>query len=96
MTKMISITCGVVLTIARPDGTIERVENTKFSFGVIPPATFRAMVQATKAAGRGNILSQAPMYAMAEDIAPTAGELAEQAAYNARRAVERMSATGLA
>ena len=96
MTKMIEATCGVILTIARPDGTVERVENTRFILGQIPAGTFRAMVQATKAAGRGDILSQEPMRKLMADIEPSAADMAEQAAYNARRLVERTSAHGRA
>jgi hypothetical protein len=96
MTKMIEVTCGVILTIARPDGTVERVENARFPFGEIPAATYRAMVKATKDAGRGDILSQEPMRKLMADIEPSARDLAEQSAYNARRLVERTSATGRA
>lgn len=96
MAKMIEVTSGVILTIVRPDGTIERVENTRFMFGEIPANTFRAMVLATKAAGRGEILSQEPRHVMMADIGPSTADLAEQAAYQARRAVDRTSATGRA
>ena len=96
MSKMVQVRCGVILTIARPNGSTERVENKTYTFGEIPVATYRAMVKATKDAGRGNILSQEPMYAMVADIEPTAGDLAEQADYDHRRMVERTSANGKA
>lgn len=52
---------GAVLTIRRPDGQVEEVINRDHaSNGVIAAKTFDAMVKATKAAGRGDILSQRP------------------------------------
>ena len=49
------------LTIRRPDGNIELVINTKQAIGgVISAKLFAQMVAATKAAGRGQILSQRP------------------------------------
>lgn len=71
MSNQIKVTCGVILTIRRPNGQVEQVRNTRFG-GVIPAEHFAAMVQATKAAGKGDILSQAPMYKM---IAPSAAEM---------------------
>jgi len=52
---------GAALTIRRPDGNIETIVNNKQAIGgVIPAKLFAQMVAATKAAGRGQILSQRP------------------------------------
>lgn len=52
---------GAALTIRRPDGNVEVVINNKQAIGgVIAPKLFAQMVAATKAAGRGEILSQRP------------------------------------
>ena len=53
---------GAKLTIRRPDGTVEIVIHTDLAdwAGVIHAPTFAKMRAATRAAGRGEILSQEP------------------------------------
>lgn len=52
---------GAKLTISRADGNVETVVNTQHARnGVIPATLFAKMVDATKQAGRGDILSQEP------------------------------------
>lgn len=94
MTKQISINCGVILTILRPSGETERVEFTKFAS--LAPSTLAAIRKATKAAGKGDVLAWEQMTRLVDAPQPTAADIAEQRAYEARRAVERTSANGRA
>lgn len=76
-------THGAKLTIRRPTGDIETVINTQLARnGVIPADIFAKMVAATKAAGRGDILSQEPNVveiSLADQRAEIAGRLADRA-----------------
>lgn len=67
---------GAILTIRRPDGTVEEVVNTKQSGfgGVIHARTFDAMVKATRDGGRGEILSQRPNVVPMTDAEIIAGQ----------------------
>lgn len=94
MSKTIEVPCGVILTIRRPNGAVERVERTDVAFGLIPAVKFAAMVKATREAGRGELLSQELMTRTAVAAEPTAADLA-RAQHDADRAtIERISATG--
>lgn len=55
-------TRGAILTVRRPNGTLEEVVHTQHADwnGVISAKAFNGMVLATRAAGRGEILSQRP------------------------------------
>ena len=54
-------TNGAILTINRPGGVLEEIVNTAHARnGVIPGAVFAASVQATRKAGRGEIVAQRP------------------------------------
>lgn len=94
MTKQISINCGAILTIIRPNGETERVEFTKFA--TLAPSTFARIQQATKAAGKGDVLAWEQMTRFVDAPQPTAADLAEMASINARRAIERTSSNGRA
>ncbi len=61
MSKTITIIDGCKLTVRRPNGTIDIViSNDHSRNGVIPADKFAAMVEATRAAGRGDIIKQEP------------------------------------
>lgn len=67
---MKSYISGVTLTIRRPDGAVEKVVHRQHAVaGVIPDGAFRAMVEATRKAGRGEIVGQEPniVYVSLED-----------------------------
>lgn len=74
---------GAKLTIRRADGNVEIVVNTQHARnGVIPAGLFAKMVAATKAAGRGDILSQEPnvvAVSLAAQRAEIAGRLQDRA-----------------
>jgi len=74
---------GAILTIRRPNGGTEEVVNTQHARnGVIPAALFAKMIEATKAAGRGEILSQRPNVvevSLSMQRAELAGKLADRA-----------------
>ena len=53
--KSVTVNCGVVLTIRRPDGQIERSNNVKLD--TLTPQLFARIVKATADAGRGEVLS---------------------------------------
>ena len=96
MTKTIQATCGVVLTIRRPNGSVERKEDRRFSFGTIPRNTFAAMVKATAEAGRGDVISQEPLLCTMAAYEPTPAELAGAQYVRDHKAVVRVSANGRA
>lgn len=98
--KTLKMASHVELTIRRPDGNIEVVRHPKFA--AINDQIFAQLVSATKAAGRGDILSYANI---TKDVEETdvvlaqrlAGEAADHAydAYKAGHdAIARMSAGG--
>ena len=98
MSKQVQV--GVTLTIKRPDGTVERKEVRKLGVvsihAPLTARTFAAIVKATKDAGKGDVLSQEPIFEDAVEVLPTAADLAEDKYIRQRAAVERLSATGRA
>jgi len=92
MTNQINVNAGVVLTITRPDGAVERVVNTDWT--TLAEKTFAMIQKATREAGRGEVTAWEQITRMVDVAQPTAADIAEQGAYDARRAVARMSATG--
>jgi len=90
MTKQLEINCGALLTIRRPSGAIETVEFTRAS--TLTPRNFADIQKATKAAGKGDVLSWSQMTKLVDAPQPTAADRAE--AFS--RQVARVSATGRA
>lgn len=92
----IQTTVGVILTVRRPCGRIEQVEKMLNTGAMMPAGLFSQVVKATRAAGRGEVLSQAPLYRTVEAAAPTDAELSDAAYHAQTAAIYRTSAYGRA
>lgn len=96
MTQQMQVLDGHVITIRRPNGVVEQSHMRVWGAEVIPAAKFAAIVKATRDAGRGDVLSQAPAYRTANIPQASAADLAAAKYFADRASIERMSATGRA
>ena len=73
--KSVDIPSHVTLRVKRPNGTIESIIHPKFT--EISPSTFKQMQEATKKAGKGELLSyeNVKKSVNVEHIRPTQGDI---------------------
>lgn len=97
MTDMINIASHCMVTIRRPNGSVETVNYTEATKGQVRSMNTRTLEVVNKAmaaAKRGQIISYENITKSVEAAKPTAADLAEDAYLRSTAATYRMAAGG--
>lgn len=97
MSNTVKIPSHVMVTVKRPNGSIEQMDYTAATKGQVRTMTQKLLATVNKAmaaAGRGEVIAFENVLKDAEAPKPTAADLAEEAYIRKTNAIYRMSAGG--
>lgn len=97
MSNTVKIPSHVMVTVKRPNGSIEQMDYTAATKGQVRTMTQKLLATVNKAmaaAGRGEVIAFENVLKDAEAPKPTAADLAEEAYIRKTNAIYRMSSGG--